>query len=738
MEHEVTMLAPPGREQHDHEGQYDVLRPIGSGSFGQVFLVLHRQEQRQYVMKKIAMMATIDEEKRAQTELEVKLLSGMRHPNIVGYRDSFMNDDGHLCILMEYCEHGDVCTYLQQAKKSGNTPDEGRLLEWFIHVILALHALHLKKILHRDLKTQNIFLTGCRAQRIFAAKLGDFGISRVLSSTTDLAKTQIGTPFYMSPELINNKPYSYKSDIWGLGCVLYEIVNGQRAFDAQSLNGLALKIIKGHYTPITSSCSSETKSLIKSMLCKNPSHRPTLKEILHIPHVRRRIPSSTRAVIEAHEPEMRVAVDRAFNGQLEQLGLGAVVSSGGSRPRRDRHKLLRKLEQAELRKKREQESLMRLQKTAALLSQCLDGTPEIQDSQSYVRGYDEAIDFPSRYSHSHEALTAPQMVSNHLATEEHHSPGRRRENRPGPRARTDEPGGTRCDIGDGGRSVSLEWLLDYEHISAHNLENPFQNLRPNVVHSPKHPNNRTFDQDYHPPPPAYGEPVPPQYAAPAGVWGSSWKMSDPRSQPMRPNYGVCLRSLEPQHRSRAHSDPDHSDDSHSSASFSEDGMSDASAAGWGEEQYRHQSLVVQQRIARCQSAINRHEMTIGMLQYTFAQERADAPGTAQPLDLTGDSSDDSIGVVSDEEPVHCRDGRPVAPPIVQDCVARLTRRCLESLGSEKFQAAKMLLQALVDDNPAEVARRRMLELLGLENIGFYSLIDQIVYMERKWGTQEPT
>merc|ERR1719183_2163603 len=112
-------------------------------------------------------------------------------------------------------------------------------------------------------------------------------------------------------------------------------------------------------------------------------------------------------------------------------------------------------------------------------------------------------------------------------------------------------------------------------------------------------------------------------------------------------------------------------------------------------------------------------MTIGMLQYTFAQERPAAPAAdAQPLDLTGDSSDASIGVVSDDDrevhghPHHAN--RPAAPPIVQDCVARLTRRCLESLGSDKFQAAKLLQQALDDDlNPGEAARRRMLELLGL-------------------------
>merc|ERR1711959_785881 len=99
-------------------------------------------------------------------------------------------------------------------------------------------------------------------------------------------------------------------------------------------------------------------------------------------------------------------------------------------------------------------------------------------------------------------------------------------------------------------------------------------------------------------------------------------------------------------------------------------MSDASAGG-GEEQYRRQSRVVQQRIARCQSAINRHEMTIGMLQYTFAQERPTAEGIEQPLDLTGDSSGSSIGVVGEDS---VQSARPIAPPIVQDCVARLTRR----------------------------------------------------------------
>ncbi|CAE7471004.1 NEK4 [Symbiodinium natans] len=209
------------------EDEYQLLRSIGSGSFGQVFLVLHKEENREFVMKSIDLHSASDDG-RQQMELEVQLLRTMQHPNIVAYRDSFIDRTGHLCILMEYCEHGDIFTYLQEVRRTNSAPEEGRLLEWFTHIVWALQSLHQQKILHRDLKTQNIFLTGNRQQNILAAKLGDFGIAKVLTSTADLAKTQIGTPFYMSPELINSHPYSYKSDVWGLGCVLYEVVNGHR------------------------------------------------------------------------------------------------------------------------------------------------------------------------------------------------------------------------------------------------------------------------------------------------------------------------------------------------------------------------------------------------------------------------------------------------------------------------------------------------------------------------------
>jgi len=741
MAHDVTMLPDSDRGQRpqDHEEQYEIVRSIGSGSYGQVFLVFNVREQKQYVMKKIALLATMEMKRRESTELEVKLLSAMRHPTIVSYRDSFVNKEGHLCILMEYCEHGDVYTYLQQAKKDREMgPDEGRILQWFSQVILALHALHEKKILHRDLKTQNIFLTGNRDDAL-AAKLGDFGISRVLSSTTELAKTQIGTPFYMSPELINNKPYSYKSDVWGLGCVLYEIVNGQRAFDAQSLNGLALKIIKGHFTPITAACSEQTKSLIKSTLSTKPAHRPTLKEILHIPSIRRRIPRALGAVIAARPAENRALTQQVLTEQLAELGLGRLVSRSVRGPKCDRQRIQRRLEQAEHRKRREEEALVRLLKTAKLLTQCLDDRPIFEGAVSLHEPFGgrsgghfagvsalEAAHVDERHQRS-RALThreLPRMPS--LGEAEDEVLASRSQPRPFGQlhTRTEE---------------ASSRLPGLEHVSPARLANPFQSHRPPVVHSPRR--SHAAKPTSNPPPPAYGEPAPPVQAPPpasASMW-SSWRTSDPPCHPTRPQHSICLRALNIEQRAQADSD-----DSSSGSLYSEDGLSDVGAVcasgRSNDDQSRLQSQAVKQRIDRCRSAIHRHKMTIGMLQYTCAQERAARAGHEEWVDAGGSESDDSsIGFVRDDAPPSKPSAAAPRPAIVQDCVTRLTRRCLEGLGLEKFQAAKLCLQAPVDaaEAPTDV-RQRMLELLGFDCIGFYSLIDQIIHMERKWGATDPT
>ncbi|CAK76123.1 unnamed protein product (macronuclear) [Paramecium tetraurelia] len=257
---------------------YEIVKSIGSGSFGQVYLARNKREDRLYVIKRIK-IRDMSQKDRENTENEVRLLQKLRHPNIVAYKDSYLDREQYLNIVMIHCEGGDI---YQKIRNKKSFP-ESQILDWFAQMTLALCYLHEQKILHRDLKTQNIFLKNGRV------RLGDFGIAKVLDSTRDLANTCIGTPYYMSPELFKYKPYSYKSDVWALGCCLYEMCNLRHAFDAQSMNGLALKILKGSYSSISPTYSKALRDLINKMLNTNPKARPTIQEIVHKPIIKLRI-----------------------------------------------------------------------------------------------------------------------------------------------------------------------------------------------------------------------------------------------------------------------------------------------------------------------------------------------------------------------------------------------------------------------------------------------------------------
>uniref|UniRef100_A0A670Z453 Protein kinase domain-containing protein n=1 Tax=Pseudonaja textilis TaxID=8673 RepID=A0A670Z453_PSETE len=149
------------------------------------------------------------------------------------------------------------------------------ILHFFVQILLALHHVHAKQILHRDLKTQNILLD----KHHTTLKIGDFGISKILSSKSK-AYTVVGTPCYISPELCEGKPYNQKSDIWALGCVLYELASLKRAFEAANLPALVLKIMSGTFAPISDRYSPELRQLILSLLNLEPCKRPQLDEIM--------------------------------------------------------------------------------------------------------------------------------------------------------------------------------------------------------------------------------------------------------------------------------------------------------------------------------------------------------------------------------------------------------------------------------------------------------------------------
>ncbi len=260
--------------------RYEAIRLLGEGSFGKVYL-MRDKVKRGLVCVKIIKIKNIPKKEREATKMEVDLLRKLHHPNIVRYVDSFLSKNAsELCICMEYCDGGDLATQIKAAKK--NLFSENKILHWFVQLALGLHYMHSNKVLHRDLKTQNVFLLG--NGRLV---LGDLGISKVLDGTMDFAQTCIGTPYYMSPEIFQNKPYSYKSDVWALGCVLYEMTTLNHAFDANSINGLAGKIIKGRYPPIHHKYSRHLRDLIQSMLEITPAKRPDIDQILRKPFIKK-------------------------------------------------------------------------------------------------------------------------------------------------------------------------------------------------------------------------------------------------------------------------------------------------------------------------------------------------------------------------------------------------------------------------------------------------------------------
>ncbi|CAL1261352.1 unnamed protein product [Larinioides sclopetarius] len=255
--------------------RYDKEKVIGSGTFGNVWLVKSKLSRHSYVLKEID-LRSLNETDRQHALNEVSILSKCKHKHIIRYKDAVIETDLTLSIVMEYAEGGDL--YSAIMKQRGVPFSEHRIISWFIQICLALQYIHYQNILHRDLKSQNIFLT-----RNKMIKVGDFGIARVLRNPEELAKTAIGTPYYLSPEICQRKPYNHKSDIWALGCILFEMTALEHAFQAVDFIHLVSLILRGKRKELPSHCSSIIKDLVKDLLEFDPEKRPSTEVILAYP-----------------------------------------------------------------------------------------------------------------------------------------------------------------------------------------------------------------------------------------------------------------------------------------------------------------------------------------------------------------------------------------------------------------------------------------------------------------------
>ncbi|GFO11680.1 serine/threonine-protein kinase nek8 [Plakobranchus ocellatus] len=259
-----------GRHQQSLAG-FEKIRTVGKGAYGTAVLYKKKDDESLVILKEIN-MHDLNSSERQLALNEVSVLALLDHPNIVSYYDSF-EEDGVLMIEIEYADNG---TLAQHLAKQDKPMDEKDILLMFQQIVAAIRHIHSHNILHRDLKTDNIFLT-----KEGVVKVGDFGISKMLGSANIGAQTVLGTPYYISPEMCEGKQYSFKSDIWALGCILYEMVCFQKTFEGSNLPAVVNKIVKAQFPPIKANYSDGLKDLIKDMLKKNPEERPEANYIMY-------------------------------------------------------------------------------------------------------------------------------------------------------------------------------------------------------------------------------------------------------------------------------------------------------------------------------------------------------------------------------------------------------------------------------------------------------------------------
>lgn len=313
--------------QKDKIQAYTIKKEIGRGTFGVVNLVQEKETGIMSVMKTIDLHdSNITASEREGALTEVNMLKRLRHPFIVGYRNSFL-ENKRLYIVMWFCQGGDLSSYIQKAKTNFS---EEKILSWFVQICLPLKYCHDRYVIHRDLKSQNIFMT--KDHRV---RLGDFGIARVLNGSTDLAMSVVGTPYSMSPEVCESKPYSYESDVWALGCVLYEMCVLKHAFDANNLLGLVWKIVRDDYPPIPDEYSFSLKSLIKDMLTKNPEKRPSVNDILKKPFIQHALVKLSLDTIRHIRVEPRKGKVKQKVRLKKKKTYESVISPRGITPRSD-------------------------------------------------------------------------------------------------------------------------------------------------------------------------------------------------------------------------------------------------------------------------------------------------------------------------------------------------------------------------------------------------------------------
>ncbi|KAK9443593.1 NIMA-like protein kinase [Metarhizium brunneum] len=291
------------------EDKYETLEKIGHGSFGVIRKVRRKADGFIMCRKEISYLR-MSQKEREQLHAEFQILSHLRHANIVAYyHREHLKASQDLHLYMEYCGNGDLGRVIKDLQHKGQRAQESFVWSIFSQLVMALYRCHYgvdppeagtnalgltqgsangtpkvpagaMTILHRDLKPENVFLGEDNS-----VKLGDFGLSKMIKSH-DFASTYVGTPFYMSPEICAAEKYTLKSDIWSLGCIIYELCAREPPFNAKTHFQLVQKIKEGKVATLPEMYSPELNQVIRDCLKVNPDRRPDTVQLLDLPVVK--------------------------------------------------------------------------------------------------------------------------------------------------------------------------------------------------------------------------------------------------------------------------------------------------------------------------------------------------------------------------------------------------------------------------------------------------------------------
>ena len=255
---------------------------IGRGSFGEIYYGERRGEAPMAV--KIVNLDRMSDD-YALLLTEIQILTKNKCKYLLQCKKVEISTDARksknlLYIVMPYFKNGDLASEITRRRETRSHYYQETIVRYIYQIILGVDYLHSNNIIHRDLKPSNVLITDR-----YNVKICDFNTSKIIEAPKfqdTRQHTQIGTPFYMSPECVDNRCYNFKTDIWSIGCILYELMELQIAFNCSHIGRLLIKIHGGKFNKFKKSgyYASELTEIVKQCINVTEKDRPTTTELI--------------------------------------------------------------------------------------------------------------------------------------------------------------------------------------------------------------------------------------------------------------------------------------------------------------------------------------------------------------------------------------------------------------------------------------------------------------------------